>query len=185
MENLEKKQIRKQIAEKKKLYSESTIVSYSEKLFTYIESLEIFHQAETVLLYYSLKDEVNTHFFIEKWGEKKTILLPVVDGEKLLLKIYKNNNDLKIGSFGIKEPIGEIFSDYEKIDLAIVPGVSFDEKGNRLGRGKGYYDRLLPYIKAFKVGICFDFQISCKIPTESHDTKMDMIITEEGILNEK
>jgi len=185
MENLEKKQIRKLIAEKKKLYSENTIISYSEKLFTHIESLEIFHQAKTVLLYYSLKDEVNTHFFIEKWGERKTILLPVVDGEKLLLKIYKNNNDLKIGAFGIKEPIGKIFSDYEKIDLAIIPGVSFDEKGNRLGRGKGYYDRLLPNIKAFKIGVCFDFQVNCKIPTESHDTKMDMIITEKGILNEK
>jgi 5-formyltetrahydrofolate cyclo-ligase len=82
------------------------------------------------------------------------------------------------GIYGIAEPTGEIFTDYAAIDFIVVPGVAFDAKGNRLGRGKGYYDRLLPRIpSAYKAGICFPFQLVEEVPAESFDIRMDIIIT--------
>ena len=67
-----------------------------------------------------------------------------------------------------------------EITFAVIPGVAFDHTGNRLGRGKGYYDRLLPHLsKAFKVGICFPYQLIETIPTEPFDIPMDSVITIE------
>jgi 5-formyltetrahydrofolate cyclo-ligase len=128
-------------------------------------------------MYYSLKDEVQTDAFIEKWYQQKNILLPVVQGEDLILRQYTGKESLQTGAYHIEEPVGEVFSSYQKIDAVIVPGVAFDKKGNRLGRGKGYYDRLLPQLKATKIGICFPFQLVEEVPTEPFDIKMDKIIT--------
>ena len=140
-----------------------------------------FASARTVLLYYSLDDEVQTHDFVEKWHRQKTVLLPVVKGDELELRIYTGRQNLKTGeAYHIEEPKGEAFTAYEKIDFAIIPGVSFDAQGNRLGRGKGYYDRLLPRIpSAYKVGICFPFQIVEEVPAEPFDIRMDEIITQQ------
>ncbi len=182
---LQKQQIRKIIAERKAQQTEASFTIKSEALLTHLESIPIFQKSKNILIYNALKDEVKTLTFIEKWKDKKTIFLPVVDGEYLKIKTYKGNSYLKIGAYGINEPTGKLFTDYEKIDLAIIPGISFDVYGNRLGRGKGYYDRLLPQIKAYKIGICFSFQVFDNIPTEPHDTKMDLVLTEEGILSEK
>lgn len=130
------------------------------------------------MLYHSLSDEVDTHAFIRKWSRKKRILLPVVIGDNLELRIYTGPEDLAIGAYGIEEPIGEPFTDFAAIDFIAVPGVAFDRSGNRLGRGKGYYDRLLPRIpSAFKAGICFPFQLVEEVPAESFDIRMDEIIT--------
>lgn len=128
-------------------------------------------------MYYSLPDEVQTHDFVEKWRGKKNILLPVVVGDDLELRTYTGRQELSEGAFHIDEPTGRTFTDYDAIDLVIVPGVAFDNNGNRLGRGKGYYDRLLPRIRAHKIGICFPFQLVKEIPTEPFDKKMDKIIS--------
>ena len=137
-----------------------------------------FLAAKTVLLYHSLSDEVNTHQFIEEWCLKKQLLLPVVVGEELELRLFQNMNELKIGSFGIAEPTGPLFTDYAKIDFVAVPGMAFDRNGHRLGRGKGYYDRLLPRLtNAYKAGICFPYQVVDEVPVEPTDITMDGIIT--------
>ena len=185
MKHSRKQELRKIITEKKRLLTENQFADLSDRLFFHLESLLTFKKAKIILLYHSLKDEVKTHSFIEKWKEEKMILLPIVEDDKLKLRIYKSLSDLKTGAYGIEEPTGSLFTEYEKIDLAIIPGISFDAHGNRLGRGKGYYDRLLPNIKAYKIGVCFAFQVSKEIPTEPHDTRMDLVITENGLLNEK
>jgi 5-formyltetrahydrofolate cyclo-ligase len=129
-------------------------------------------------LYHSLSDEVNTHLFIEEWCLKKQLLLPVVVGEELELRLFQNMNELKIGSFSIAEPTGPLFTDYAKIDFVAVPGMAFDRNGHRLGRGKGYYDRLLPKLtNAYKAGICFPYQVVNEVPVEPTDITMDGIIT--------
>lgn len=136
------------------------------------------------MLYYSLGDEVQTHDFVEKWHRQKHILLPVVKGDVLELRRYTSRESLQTGeAYRIKEPVGEAFTDYEQIDFAIIPGVSFDRQGNRLGRGKGYYDKLLPLLHSYNIGICYDFQISEEIPTEAFDQKMEEVWTENGRLN--
>ncbi len=142
-----------------------------------------FKAAHTVLLYYSLGDEVQTHEFVEKWHRQKNILLPVVKGDVLELRRYTGKDSLHIGeAYHIEEPTGEAFTDYGQIEFAVIPGVSFDKQGNRLGRGKGYYDRLLPLLHTYNIGICYDFQVSEEIPTEPFDRKMDEVWTENGKL---
>ena len=103
-------------------------------------------------------------------------------GESLELRVYAPAH-LSPGSFGILEPAtGSLFTDYDRIDLAVVPGMAFDRKGNRLGRGKGFYDRLLPLLKAPKAGICFPFQLVEAVPVEPFDTPMDYVICGSAIL---
>lgn len=144
-----------------------------------LEAHPAFRQAQTVLLYHSLKDEVQTHAFIEKWSKRKRIILPVVAGDVLELRVYTGPDDLRRGSYGIEEPVGQAFTDYAAIDLAVIPGVAFDREGHRLGRGKGYYDKLLPLLpSALKVGLCFPFQLLEEVPAEPFDICMDLVITQ-------
>lgn len=152
----------------------------SVEILAALEAHPAFRAANTVLLYHSLPDEVDTHGFIGKWSTKKRILLPVVAGNDLELRVYTSPADLTVGAYGIGEPTGALFTDYATIDFIAVPGVAFDRNGNRLGRGKGYYDRLLPRIPAaYKAGICFPFQIVEKVPAEPFDIRMDEIITQQ------
>ncbi len=174
-----KKELRKHIASLKTRHADSAMRKLqSAKVLAALEAHPAFRAANTILLYHSLKDEVDTHAFIRKWSDKKRVLLPVVVDNDLELRIYSGPEDMATGSYGIEEPTGELFTDYAAIDFIAVPGVAFDAKGNRLGRGKGYYDRLLPRIpSAFKAGICFPFQLVEKVPAESYDIRMDIIIT--------
>lgn len=161
-----------------KTQHQSTAPQQSAEILTALEAHPTFKAADTILLYHSLKDEVDTHTFIQKWSKEKNILLPVVMGEDLELRRYTGPQDLAVGSYGILEPTGEIVTSYVSIDLIIVPGVAFDKLGHRLGRGKGYYDRLLPKIpQAYKIGICFPFQLLEEIPAEPFDICMDEILT--------
>lgn len=180
-----KKELRKKIAQQKSLYTPQILKIKSDAILEKLEKHPAFIKARTVLLYHSLKDEVQTHIFAEKWKNNKTLLLPVVIGNDLELRYYTGKQDMSMGAYGILEPGGRPFTDFNAIDVVIVPGVAFDKKGNRLGRGKGYYDRLLPKLMAYKIGICYDFQVCELIPTEEFDIKMDALITEEEIFNEK
>ena len=136
-------------------------------------------EARIVLLYSALPDEVPTLPLLNRLTtEGKTVLLPrVVSDTDMELRRYTGPNDLEPGAFGIMEPTGELFTDYDLIDVAVVPGMAFDREGHRLGRGKGYYDRFLaqlPHI--YKIGICFPFQLVDKVPADAHDMLMDEVV---------
>lgn len=142
-----------------------------------VERDEVFQQAETVLAYWSMDDEVYTHDFVNKWAGSKTLLLPCVKGDELELRYFDGEEWLQPGEgYAIPEPVGELFTDWGKIDLILVPGVAFDKFGNRLGRGKGYYDKVLKQTEAYKLGVCFDFQLVERVPVEPHDVKMDRVV---------
>lgn len=173
----QKENIREFIKNKKKQLSISEKESQENIIFTKIEQLAIFKNSKIVLLYWSLNNEVNTHNFIKKWCKHKQILLPVINGDNLIIKIFTSEKNMINSLLGTKEPLGESFTNLNKIDLTIIPGIAFDKNNNRLGRGGGYYDKLLNSINSYKIGICFDFQILNTIPTEKHDLKMDKIIT--------
>ena len=83
--------------------------------------------------------------------------------------------------YNIIEPIGESISP-SKLDLIIVPGVAFDKNKNRLGRGKGFYDKLLSEVTCCKIGICYDFQLLEYLPCEDHDIKMNLIVTPKYLI---
>lgn len=179
-----KRQLRKQIKEEKKLHSANELMERSSMLLKQIEEHPRFIAARTILMYHSLGDEVQTHAFVEKWHTSKHILLPIVQGDILILRHYQGKDFMQVGAFGIEEPVGEEFTDYDEIELGIIPGVAFDRHGNRLGRGKGYYDKLLPLLKqSYNIGICYRFQVLEDIPAEPFDRKMDEVWTEEGQWN--
>ena len=175
-----KKQLRKEIREEKKRHSADELMALSSALLEQIEQHPRFIASDTILMYHSLSDEVQTHAFVDKWHTTKKVLLPVVQGDIMVLRHYTGKSCLQQGSFGIEEPGGEDFTAYHEIDLGIIPGMSFDHQGNRLGRGKGYYDKLLPSLSSYNIGICYQFQAREEIPSESFDQPMDEVWTEEG-----
>lgn len=171
------------MASLKRSYTKTILQERSDKIMQRLEETSLFGQASCIALYHAIPGEVQTADFIEKWFRKKKILLPVIEGDDLRLLLYTGKSSLKSGVFGILEPEkgAETVPD-EEIDLIIVPGVAFDRQRNRLGRGKGYYDRLLATLKVPKIGICFDFQLQETIPVEPFDKKMDRVITENEII---
>lgn len=171
-----KKEIRASIKLNKSHYSKNDLINMSVPVIERLEQTFEFQKAQCILMYHSLPDEVFTHEAIERWNGKKSIILPVVCGDELELRKYTRNEDMHTGNFGILEPDSNILTDYSEIDLAVIPGVAFDTHCNRLGRGKGYYDRLLPKLNCPKFGICFRFQMLEHIPSEPHDILMDKVI---------
>lgn len=173
-----KQLIRRNISEHKKTLSGQIITELSKKICDRVIQTEAFQKANCVALYYAMNDEVCTSGIIDDWHKKKTIALPVTSGENINFYEYTKNKHLEKGAFGIPEPVPEKIIQRESIDLFIVPGVAFDRNRNRLGRGKGYYDRYLSGTSKPIIGIGFDFQLIDSVPTEKHDIKMTMVITE-------
>lgn len=177
---MNKKELRKQIALDKRKYSAIQKTEWSSSLFQKLEDHPLFLQAQTILLYHSLPDEVQTHSFIERWYPHKRIVLPLVKGDELEFRYYEGQDSLQIGAFGIEEPHGKQVENLDEIELGIIPGVAFDQAGNRLGRGKGYYDRALARLHSYNIGVCFHFQLYPCIPVEPTDRRMHEVWTEQG-----
>lgn len=173
----QKKSIRKEIRQKKLLYSSNELDFISSIICKKVMQLEQIKSSQTILIYNSLPDEVQTSLLFTLKEEGKKIILPVVAGDILILKEYIPGK-LSVGYMNILEPTQEETINPKEIDLAIIPGVAFDKECNRLGRGKGYYDKLLPHTNCTKVGICYQFQVVENIPTDVNDIKMDMVITD-------
>ena len=172
---LDKRTLRREIRAMKGLYSAESLDDMSLKIEMFFSLQDQWDAAQTVLLYSALPDEVNTDYLLlSAEGDGKTILLPRVDGEHLTLHVYSPDS-MAPGAFGVMEPQGPEFppSRYGEIELAVVPGMAFDRRGHRLGRGKGYYDRLLPLLPAARVvGLCFPFQVVASVPHEAHDAEV-------------
>lgn len=172
-----KTELRKIIRNRKRQLSQRQLEELSLAVIERLTSHRRFVNARTLLLYHSLPDEVCTHRLIEDMAGKTVLLPKVVSETDMELRVYTGPQDLRVGAFGIMEPCGEVFTACEDIDLAVIPGMAFDRHGNRLGRGKGYYDRMLARIPhAYKIGLCFDFQLVDQVPTEPTDIPMDEIV---------
>ena len=174
----DKKTLRREIKLLKDRLSEKDKSRQSDLIWKRLENTERFRQAETILMYWSMPDEVPTHDFILRRCSEKTIVLPVVDGDLLRLRQFSGEQKLKRNAtLNLYEPLGDDYPDPQNIELAVIPGIAFDRNNQRLGRGKGYYDRLLPDINAYKIGVCFDFQLFDNIPVDKFDVQMDEVIT--------
>ncbi len=161
--------------------------SHTKKIINNLESFEPFQSAKTVLLYASMKEEIDTLKLIKKHHSDKRIILPTVCTDTNTLKLYhlENLKELHSGYQGILEipHCSKETSKPEEIDLCIVPGLAFDLHGNRIGYGKGFYDGLLKNIKAPKIALAYEFQLYEMLPAEDHDIQIDHIITESQIIN--
>ena len=171
-----KQELRKMIRQRKQQHS----VDESSAFINRLKDNSHFLHAHTLLLYSALPDEVPTQTLIDELvAQGKTVLLPrVVSDTDMELRRYSGPADLQQGAFGIMEPTGELFTDYAAIDVAIIPGMAFDDDGHRLGRGKGYYDRFLAKLSptTYKIGLCFSWQRVDHVPTDDHDIPMDEVI---------
>lgn len=178
----QKDTLRLQIAAHKKEYTVEDLLFKSEEVFSVLEITGQFRDASTIFIYNAMPDEVSTAAFIDRWKHEKNFYLPVVSGDHLVFRKLEENTKFKQSVIGVFEPVGEDFTDFRKVDMVIVPGVAFDRRCNRLGRGKGYYDKFLSKIKALKVGVCFDFQLLDQIPADERDVKMDMLVSENDLI---
>ena len=177
-----KEVLRQQMREAKKQHREQLARMSEEIVEKLAKKLSI---SQCIMAYWPLPDEVDIRPLIDQLVvQGKTVLLPkVVDGETMELRRYTSRDDLREGAFRIMEPVGEPFTDYDAIDVALVPGMAFDAAGHRLGRGKGYYDRFLSEHLApcpsrlvpRLIGVCFPFQRVAEVPSEEHDVCMDEI----------
>lgn len=177
---MEKNEIRRKIKGLKAMLLETEKLQAAEEVFDRLEQTAAFLMADRILMYHSLPDELSTIKFLRKWHDRKHFYLPRVNGVNLDILPYDQSR-LELVAFHIEEPTGTDTVSPEEIELIVVPGVAYDRSGNRLGRGKGFYDRLLSSTKATKIGVAYEFQLVDSIPTEPHDVKMDLVITQSGI----
>lgn len=178
----EKNNLRKKILSLKKEFTAEELQQKSDEVMSVLEIIGVFQEAKNIFIYHSMPDEVDTLQFINRWWTEKNFFIPVTFKDEIVFRQYTSSTTLHKSSYGIYEPEGVDFIDYKKVDLVIVPGVAFDRKQNRMGYGKGYYDKFLSKIKAPKVGICFDFQLLDTIPTGENDIKMDYIVSENDLI---
>jgi len=147
-----------------------------------IARLDAFINAGTVLVYAAVKGECDPALLAQTARRMgKRVAYPRCEGNELGLYIGEAGG-LVPGAFGIPEPDAACQRiDIGEVDFAVIPGVAFDKQGGRLGRGKGYYDRLLEGAGAVKAGLCFNEQLVDRVPMEAHDGRMDIIVAENGI----
>lgn len=165
---------------------EEKTIRIENRLFEFANFLE----ANIVLLYINSTSEVNSWKIIRRcFDYKKIVILPAFDATKYQMKLMKVDNldtDLILGPRDILEPDSSRCNivPIECIDIAIIPGVAFDEKGGRIGSGDGYYDRLIPQlsITTRKVALALENQIIPIVHMESHNKYVDIIITEKRII---
>lgn len=150
----------------------------SVQIFNHIASLDEVQQAKVIALFASLDDEPQTADLIEQLSRHKRIVLPRIEGDKM--EFYDISEGLSVGAFNILEPQCSTPIEPSQIDVMVVPGVAFTRRGERCGRGKGFYDKYLSRngFRALTVGACYPCQIVEVLPCEEHDVVMDMVISE-------
>lgn len=177
----EKILLRRQMRQRKALLTDAERRRGAEAVFSALERTAAFLLADRILMYHSLPDELPTREFIDRWASRKRFYLPRVNGVNLEILPYERTR-LHLGAFEIEEPDGDDVVDPDEMELIVVPAVALDRRGNRLGRGKGFYDRLLPQTRATTVGVGFDCQLVDELPVDPFDVPLDLVITETTLV---
>lgn len=181
---MDKGDIRRRVKAQKALLEASDRAEAAASAFARLEASAAFMMAGNILMYHSLPDELCTHEFLDKWCGRKKFFLPRVNGADLEILPYDRSR-LSLGAFLIEEPEGVDTVGMDAIDLVIVPAVAYDRNGNRVGRGRGYYDRLLRGTSAVKVGVAYDFQLFDEVPFDDNDVPVDIVITDKRVVRRK
>ena len=185
-----KNQIREEIAEKFAALSANEIAEKTKAIENRLFDFANFLESKITLLYVNNEHEVLTGNILKRaYIYNKIVVLPVYNTENFEMELKKVDNlekDLNPGPRDILQPDESRCKvvPIDKIDIAIIPAVALDEKGGRIGSGKGYYDRLIPRlaITTRKVALAFEEQIIPQVPIESHDKHVDIIITENRVI---
>ncbi len=184
---LSKIQIRKLVFQRKREYNSEILKSFSFQICKNIEKLSFYKKAKLIAFYFAKTDEVSLEYLIGKaFLENKKVFLPKtwLKDKSLTFHQIFSFAYLKPGPYGLLEPpIENPQLPPESFDIIFVPGLAFDLDKGRIGYGGGFYDKVLKNIQTLKIGVAFSFQIFEKLPLEFHDQKVDIIVTEEKIIN--
>lgn len=179
---MDKIELRKRMLNKRRLVKNKGIKS--KRIVNKILCSQILNNFNIIGLYYPLEDEVDIRELIISFlNNHKVVCLPkVINGRDMCFIKINSLQELELGRFNLHEPLYDESNIIKasNIELFIIPGLAFDTDKNRLGYGKGYYDRYLYTLKTHKIGVTFKelYLHSMKIPADSHDVKMDEIITD-------
>ena len=158
----------------------------STRIVENFQTLEAFQPSETVALYMAIAGEVELGpLFSKCWKLGKRTCIPLFNAEARIYEMAEVSaeTEYRIGHYGIREPLSPALLPMGEVGLVAVPGVAFDRAGNRLGRGGGYYDRLLDGFSGVSAAVAFGFQLLPEIPCEAHDKPVDALVTETEIVN--
>ncbi len=162
----------------------------SRAIWDRLWALQEFANSRTLMIYLDIGSEVRTREYVpELWQMGKRVVVPYCQAHELRLFQLKNMDELTPGTWQILEPAhqwrarADRHVEAAELDMILAPGLAFDRKGNRLGLGKGYYDRLLQHVRhdAFKIALAFECQLVDEIPVLPHDIRMDRVITEKTV----
>lgn len=180
----QKKKLRVQVREKLEQYSHEWILEQSKIIVEHILNSTAYQNANAIFCYVSFGKEVNTIPILEHALENgKRVGVPLCTGKGIMeVREIHSLKDLKSGAYGILEP-KEQSTRMEKTDIAygIIPCVSADRQGRRLGHGAGFYDRYLEGARFTKVILCFEEIMALEVPVDEHDIEMDQVVSQEGI----
>ncbi len=159
------------------LSSEENLYEKTRNAIEQIQALPAYESAETIMIYSALADEIDLSVLVELDKTKRWVLPRALGDGIMLLFQFDNFEQLVDGKYGIKVPPATNHLVHKsEIDLVILPGLMFDKRGQRLGRGGGYYDRLLIDMRAKTVGVCLAELMIEFIPKEEHDIAVDYVI---------
>jgi len=188
-----KKVMRKMVLELRNLLGAEEIIEKSKMIMERLFELKDFKTSNIIMSYVNFKSEVVTEYFIKEClAQGKRIVVPAIvvnpngKSELIASEISSFENDLTPGKFGILSPKESNIRKIEpsEIDLAVIPGVAFDIRRNRIGYGAGYYDRFLKKlsVSCMKIGVAYEIQIADELPIDRYDVPLNMIITENAII---
>lgn len=184
-----KKALRKEMIQKRRSMKDEIWHEKSRDILERITTLNLLENADYVMIFMDFRKEVETKPIIEwLWHNNRQVVIPrVKKGSPILeLCLIDSFADMDLSPLGILEPKAshDTFVKPDQIDFVFMPGVAFTESGERLGYGGGYYDQLIPLMKATvpKIALAFDLQIVDSLPVEDHDIRIDGIITESKFI---
>ena len=163
-------------------HSSASAASASAALCVRVRASPLWQTARAVLLFFPLPSEPDISLLLDDaLASGKLLALPRFSAPTNAYEAVQVRDlarELVTGPFGVREPTADCpLAPMNRLDLALVPGLGFDARGHRLGRGKGHYDHLLAGFTGMKIGVAFDFQIVTEVPAEPHDIVLDAVVT--------
>jgi 5-formyltetrahydrofolate cyclo-ligase len=182
---ISKQSVREQIRNQRKVLASDFVATASAAIGKTLLELPAVRDARSWFIYVSYGAEVSTHELIRSLlAQAKTIAVPRIAGvTEMIAQPIQSIDELQRGEFGIlAPPLGDVLKD--QIDVCICPGIAFTEQGQRLGSGRGYYDRFIAaHSPRLLIGLAYEIQIVSELPLEMHDRPMDYVITQQRIIS--